>query len=204
MNILPANEGPILIRLENTCGETYSYELIGENAKYVRDEVHYRPEFDSMAVTADFGSFGIDYATENLTQSGSCAYSLTVFPTKEVAAKFITKRPLLYSIGVALIFLFTSTIFVIYDSLVRRRERTVVETAVAHGAIVSSLFPKSFRDKMVKGSEKPRRKKKEPSPTIREYVEESQSMCIDLPPPIAENFKNCTVIFIDIAVSEPC
>jgi hypothetical protein len=56
--------------------------------------------------------------------------------------------PVLFTICAVLIFAFTSAVFLVYDRLVEKRQKTVMTTAVHTSAIVSSLFPSTVRDRL--------------------------------------------------------
>jgi hypothetical protein len=59
-----------------------------------------------------------------------------------------TNDPILFTICAVLIFAFTSAVFLMYDRLVEKRQKTVMTTAVHSSAIVSSLFPSTVRDRL--------------------------------------------------------
>jgi hypothetical protein len=61
---------------------------------------------------------------------------------------YITNEPMLYSIILAVVFLFTCAVFILYTFFVERRQRKVMGKAVQSGTIVSSLFPDIIRDRM--------------------------------------------------------
>jgi class 3 adenylate cyclase len=52
-------------------------------------------------------------------------------------------------VSVALIFTFTAAMFLVYNNLVERRNTVVMKSANETHAIVSNLFPKGFRDRLV-------------------------------------------------------
>lgn len=201
LDILPEGEGPLHIVLENTCGEAYTYELFGSDAAYIGDEDYHDAIFDDMEVKANISSFTDSADTEfsrgNGDLDGTCSYRLRIYPTERVKFKYITWAPILYALGITLIFVFTSTVFLAYDVLIRRRQRKVIQAALAHGSIVSSLFPKRIREQMLNA---PTNSDDRRRGTIKDYIEESRSLSVNTPPPIAEQFDHCTVLFTDIAV----
>jgi hypothetical protein len=62
--------------------------------------------------------------------------------------RFVSSNPVYFTVGAILIFAFTSSIFLLYDYTVERRQRKVMSTAVRTNAIVSSLFPSVVRDRI--------------------------------------------------------
>ena len=63
-------------------------------------------------------------------------------------AQFVTSNPIYFTVGALLIFCFTSSVFLLYDYTVERRQRKVMSTAVRTNAIVASLFPSVVRDRI--------------------------------------------------------
>lgn len=101
-------------------------------------------QYDSLEQVADFNSF-----TKIDEQIGNpCAFTLHVYPTKRLQESYETSQPVIFTIAVVLIFMFTSLVFVLYDILVQRRQNKVMSSAVKTDAIVASLFPEQFRDQL--------------------------------------------------------
>jgi len=102
--------------------------------------------------------------------------------------------------------------FVVYDLLVERRQKRLLEEATKSGKIVDSLFPRAVRDRLFD------EKKHEPSSrklfkavsmsSDDRYLrqghaqgseEGSQSLSLGNLPPIADLYNDTTVMFADIA-----
>ena len=100
--------------------------------------------------------------------------------------------------------------FVVYDLLVERRQKRLLEEATKSGKIVDSLFPRAVRDRLFDN------KKPEPSSRklfksasmiedryLRQHAqgseEGSQSLSLGNLPPIADLYNDTTVMFADIA-----
>ena len=77
-----------------------------------------------------------------------CTRYLSIYPSQEMEDRFRSDDPFLFSMVAAGIFLFTSLVFIVYDLTVARRQRIVMDRALASGAIVNSLFPAAVRDQM--------------------------------------------------------
>jgi hypothetical protein len=56
--------------------------------------------------------------------------------------------PTIFTVCAVLIFAFTSVVFLVYDRLVEKRQKTVLTSATHTSAIVSSLFPSNVRDRL--------------------------------------------------------
>ena len=77
-----------------------------------------------------------------------CTKTLYIYPTQEMQDGFQSDDPIRFAMMTAAIFLFTSLVFIAYDLIVARRQRIVMNRALASGAIVNSLFPKAVRQQM--------------------------------------------------------
>lgn len=58
-------------------------------------------------------------------------------------------KPAIFTVGVILLFCFTSCVFIVYDFQVQRRQAIVLLSANQNSAIVSSLFPSTVRDRLI-------------------------------------------------------
>lgn len=153
-----------------------------------------------------FASFGTRNF-EGTPLDGHCRYRFLSYPTQDIWNEHHNSEPLNFAMVVAMIFLFASIMFVLYDCLVTRRQRIITNRALQTNAIVASLFPASVRKRMYAG--KPGRASlvtSTPKRKLTSYLNKngndfenpSRSLAID-PTPIADLFPSCTVLFADIA-----
>jgi class 3 adenylate cyclase len=216
VNILPESTNGITVVLANTCDQEYTYQIHGVNVEYTGPGDLHDTAFDEYEMGTEEGAY-LQGDKEKRNIDGSCLYSIRVYPSQEFENGFITNDPAVYTSVLVFIFLFTSAVFLFYDCLVERRQRVVMDTAVASSAIVSSLFPKVVRDRLYqkdKPKDKPKTKSKgkESAPGIEELTQQnrlqnfvSEIESIDETPsnamgkPIADLFEDCTVFFADIA-----
>jgi len=106
------------------------------------------PRYDEKVVTSSF----VDFANPREIDSGLgevCVYSISVYPTQEMESVFKSNAPAVYTAIVLCIFVFTTLVFIIYDSCVRRRQAVIMKSATRTHAVVSSLFPDAVRDKVL-------------------------------------------------------
>ena len=153
-DILPPGSNGIAVVISNDCGQTFTYKLHGPNATYVGKGDLHEKKYDSEGISyllsqlGDFGTSerrysGVDLATE------FCPYTIQVFPSDEMLDDFVSPNPKLFSIMAVAIFLFTSVVFLVYDHLTRARQRRILKSALQNSAVVASLFPHSFRDRVL-------------------------------------------------------
>jgi class 3 adenylate cyclase len=108
----------------------------------------------------------------------------------------VTSEPILLTVAVVLIFVFTSMVFFLYDWLVERRQKKVMKTAVQSSAIVSSLFPSQVRDRLFPMDDAKADADKGNTPKgfrVRNNVAKAASS------PVADLYPESTVMFADIA-----
>lgn len=151
--ILPPNSYGIDVVIENTCGQVFTFKILGKEAEWVgKDDLH-DADFDFMVRSAIFGQYLMEPVTDP-TYTGPpldgalCPYTFYVYPTEEMQSHFLTNKPAIYCASACLIILLTSLIFVSYDCIVERRQRIVAASAQRSDAIVSSLFPAQVKEQL--------------------------------------------------------
>jgi hypothetical protein len=153
----------------------------------------------------DFQAFGIKPPEDgqlNLeeamatTQGQQCYYRIVLYPNQELINEHLTNEALVFSSLVGLIFLCTSTIFIVYDCIVSRRQGIITKQAMRTNAIVANLFPEGVRNRMIgpdanELTQRGRVLRLAPSATHSKTTADTD--------PIADLFPECTCIFADIA-----
>ena len=209
-HILPSSLRGIYVVLNDSCGGEYTYLINGEHVIPVGHGDLHDKTFDGMKQSASFAS------VENIadgTKTGlpfrkdQCTVRMDVYPSNTFHSLFNTSTPIIMTVSVAIIFVFTALMFVFYDRLVERRQALVMTKALQSNAIVSSLFPANVRDRLMameSNSNKSRDSEKEsgsfigPNRRLRGYLSGVQDDDADQTP-IADLFPHCTVLFADIA-----
>jgi len=149
-NILSEGSNGVEVVLSDSCGSTFTYLLNGPSGVVKGDGDLHDPAYDSLRRTYTVtdgtheGDHGNDYG------HSLCAYIMDIYPTKELEESYESKDPLIFSIVVALIFVFTTMVFLVYDWAVQRRQWMIIRAARKTQAIVSSLFPKNVQDRIMK------------------------------------------------------
>ena len=141
-NILPNSNNGIHVVVENPCDESFTYILKRSEAYAVGFGDQHDPAFDEYEVNGAFQADVIEDGTIGgvpLNQEG-CPYYFHVYPTQEEENAHVTMTPVIISVSVAAVFLFTICMFFFYDYLVERRQRLLLAKATQSTAIVSSLF----------------------------------------------------------------
>eukprot|EP00934_Nitzschia_sp_Nitz4_P004396 Nitzschia sp. Nitz4//scaffold538_size3491//2//1851//NITZ4_009265-RA/size3491-augustus-gene-0.3-mRNA-1//-1//CDS//3329554128//4386//frame0 len=198
--LLPDDEDPLVIVISNTCSESFSYAVEGPSVTYIGPGDLHDPDHDSNSMTMPFSPFGLTL---------ECNYFISIYPTEQFDSAFRTNAPLIYTVVVVAIFLFTTSVFLIYDMAVERRQRRLASNAERSNAIVSSLFPRDVAQKLMESANT-----MTPRPSVKSTEDQlHQNSVVDdkricsgdyckLRPktakPIAELFPSATVMFADI------
>jgi hypothetical protein len=154
-SLLPPHFPGLILVLENNCDGPFTYKVVGEEVEYLgAGDLHQsfsgRPD---MVRTVDFGS------TNDIGGKGStlavklnqdiCNYKLSVYPSQELEDQYMTYLPLGVTLAVAMVFVITALVFLVFNGYVERRQTLVMEQAVKSTAIVSALFPEAVRDRLM-------------------------------------------------------
>jgi class 3 adenylate cyclase len=122
-----------------------------------RGDLH-DPNYDHMKRGRSF----LELANENVFRSEYtglplsdeyCIFYVTMYPSTEMEKQFTTSNPVIFAAVSVIIFLFTSIIFLLYDTKVEQRQKLVMTTAVRTTHMLSSLFPSAVRDKLLQESD---------------------------------------------------
>ena len=200
VNIVAENAHGITVVLENTCNQIFSYQIDGSNVTFLGPGDLHDHQFENLEVATSEEAF-LQVQQEYRNVSGSCLYSIRIYPSVDLQSTFVTERPVIYTVVLASIFLFTSCIFLLYDCIVERRNRLVVSSAIASNAIVSSLFPKTVRARLYKN--KTRRNSDRSENVLLSEAQKAMNQTTnprfdERNMPIADLFHDCTVLFADI------
>jgi hypothetical protein len=151
-DVLPSAEHGIYVVLESSCDQVFTYEIFGHEATYlgVGDNHDKRVDQDHLEVTYEFSP---KTALEKDSVHQFCHYYAHVFPSEEWRNQFFTDEPYMYALLVVMCFAVTTVVFILYDCLVQRRQKTVMDSAKKTNAIVNSLFPANVRDRLLEGIE---------------------------------------------------
>lgn len=188
---LPPDPNGLIVTLHNKCNQSFSFDVTGTEVNYLGKGFHHEAEYEEyekeFVLTYNNPGFtGIPMANQY------CTYTVSVYPSCQMREQFNSGTPLVYTAAVAVVFLFTIFVFTSYDYLVQRRQNHLVESATKSNAIISSLFPKIVRDRLLDDGVPDGSKS-------GSKVESSRNLGDAGDAPIANFFANTTVMFGDIA-----
>ena len=201
--ILPSNVNGITVVLESTCDGFYTYKINGDVASVVGFGDHHDPNFDHFERTARFELDRLEDGTTSgikFNREYVCSYNLHVYPSQTFHDEYVTPQPLLITFAVAMVFAFSIIMFLVYDWLVERRQKLVLTKAIQSTAIVSSLFPKNVRDRLLApGAKEGNQRNLAPNQRLKTFLNNGDQSNDINSQPIADLFPHCTVMFADIA-----
>ena len=151
-NIVTDSTQPVRVVLSNTCEDTFTYEIRGSQATFVGKGNLANLNYEDMAISVDLDETDIIIEPNTIAltlNQDLCRYTLRIYPTQEGDAYHNNFFPLIITLTVGAVFLMTATVFYLYDVMVERRQRVVLDTAQRSTAIVSSIFPKNVRDQLL-------------------------------------------------------
>ena len=149
INSLGYSTHDMLIVMKNTCGESFSVSLTSERgAEIIGEYDDHDPAYDDIGIQFPFAQkynrdAYVDFKDE------ICLYDMTIYPTKQFEDSSMSNRPLLVSWAIILVFVFTSFAFMVFDCLVTKRQKNLLNTAMKQNALVNSLFPKNIQQKLM-------------------------------------------------------
>ena len=203
--ILPTEMNGVFFILKDSCGGNYTYIINGEDVEPVGVGNLHQQNYNKMMRNASFASIEriMDGTMDGLpVQHDRCAVSIEVYPSNAFHATYNTNIPAFMTAAVVLIFLSTTLLFIVYDRLVERRQRLVMASAKQTNAIVTSLFPKNVRDRLMKETapvdDKGKKNFLSPNRRLKGFINGDQEDDAGNTP-IADLFPHCTVMFCDIS-----
>ena len=195
---MPPGTTGIIVVLENSCNQTYTYEVDGTEASFLGHGDLHDTHYDYLEAVTEFPAANV---SARALPGANCQYRLRVYPSREFENEHTTDRPLMYVIMLAAVFVFTSAVFLLYDCMVERRQKKVMKSARQSSALVSSLFPEAVRDRLYQeqkeenNTAEKKREWKAPSGASQDELCKSKGATTA----IANLYPECTVLFADIA-----
>eukprot|EP00977_Amphora_coffeiformis_P019106 scaffold6899_cov183-Amphora_coffeaeformis.AAC.39 len=152
VDILPEATQGIVLVLEDGCSEPYTYQIDGGSVTpFGHGDLHDTKydEYMKYATFADVKTISDGTEEGMKLHFDQCTFSIRVYPSDRTVETTTTNTPIVITVSVAIVFLFTVMMFFAYDRLVERRQRILMEKAKRTHRIVASLFPKNIRDQIL-------------------------------------------------------
>jgi hypothetical protein len=121
-NVLAMGVDGIIVVLENSFGEAFTYRLDGPEVTYVGPMDLHDTRYNDMEVSANVADFLLNKAGPTTRSYNSVEldgtfdnYIVRIYPSITFEEEYVTNKPATYTAVAALIFAFTSFVFVLYD-----------------------------------------------------------------------------------------
>jgi NADH:ubiquinone oxidoreductase subunit 6 (subunit J) len=180
-DILPTEAEGIVCVMRNTCNQVVTMQVNGANAYLLGGGDLHDAEYDSYAITYNLES-GLDdlqmrtVSRVGFDDSSPCQFSMTVYPSSTTQAAYNSQAATCAAIAAGVAFFVALLVFIAYDYIQERRNRSILRAAREARAIVSSLFPASVRDRLFETSrEKQRQKEKKKRKKLRKLRRKSKA-----------------------------
>ena len=204
-NILTKGSNGVIVVVRNPCNEPFTYQINGPYVTYLGVGDRHETEYDgheALSRLVDLESFALSdsYYSGAPIDIEFCPYTLHVFPSDTMKADYVSKDATFFLISVLLIFLFTSSVFFVYDWYVEKRQFRTKSEALRSSAIVSSLFPSTVRDHLYTSTKNIvlRRSKKPAKNDVSTSGIDDSTTGTGIASPIARIYPDTTVLFADI------
>jgi hypothetical protein len=219
-NILHAGADGIILVVQDTCNEEFTFEINGPNVTFLGDGDFHDEKYDHLVRTSRFATFRKNDEDEDAIEDAeACKFFLYIYPSDKMQGAYTTNAAALATMAVVLIFFFTALVFVLYDRMVQLRQEKVLNTANRTNEIVASLFPENVRAQIFAeedaGASKDKLKTFSGKQGLKHFLEEEghgeENVVAYDSKPIADFFPHTTIMFADISgftswssVREPC
>ena len=207
-NIIADKDAEMIAVVKSTDNDAATYQINGLKAKFLGEGDLHDTNFDSLEISSEFVNLGLDDFVGLPDDLKVPSLSVHLYPTESLRKNFETYNALYYTAGVIAIFVFTSTVFAVFDFTVTRQQAKVMERVIRQDKIVSNLFPQQIRDRLYGVDDEDDSQSKKENAKVKTlsngFPDVLDPNDFDNPelfdqPPIADLFPSATVFFADIA-----
>jgi len=180
----------------------FSYILNGYDADVLGfGDLHDTRFDDDVREGAFLKDFLEDGTVTGVPIDQRCTYKIRVYPSQEFYDTFITTQPLNITLVIVCVFVLAIAMFLFYNRVVERRQQKILRKAAQSTAIVSSLFPKNVRERLLQDGGEFDADKLDfgAKSKLKGFMAGEGNANDDNAAPIADLFPHCTVFFADIA-----
>jgi hypothetical protein len=134
---LPPGVNGIHAILTNSHGQVFTYLVNGHNAKYLGAGDQHDTAFDSFVYRIDIDAIVGGATNANITTTNLNRYFLAVYPSQELKAEYNSNLPLIFALVSGCGFILMALTFLLYDWMVIRKNKKIMDTAARSNAILS-------------------------------------------------------------------
>eukprot|EP00980_Cylindrotheca_fusiformis_P000969 scaffold265_cov131-Cylindrotheca_fusiformis.AAC.4 len=190
-------EPQVTDRTRESYDRVVTYQIGGNKAIILGAEDLHDTKYDSLEVTETFIDLDID---QSEVPDGLCVptLSLHVYPSGTLEKRFETHNRAIYTSVVVVIFSFTVLVFLLYDFVVGRLQRKVMDRINKQDMIVANVFPSAIRDRLyqAQGNALEQNQMASESTEVAGFASDRGEMGAA---PLADLFPNTSIVFADMA-----
>ncbi|CAB9519281.1 Guanylate cyclase (Partial), partial [Seminavis robusta] len=146
LNLLPEGVQGIHCIISKNMNQTFTYEIIGNDAIYLGEGDMHEEQYTDMGVFVDLA---LHTNPEYRTTPRNTLYRMDIYPSSKFEDTYHTGTPQRFAIILAVVFVSVAVTFLVYDLAVQHRNENLVSKAAQSNAIVSSLFPDNIRERLM-------------------------------------------------------
>lgn len=223
---LSADTDGLVCVLHASSGEVDTFTFQDGKAYYVGQGDFHDRRYDSLSYVPHVYNVSLGATWKKLADVNNLVtFYLYLYPSDQFKDKYVTTKPEKVLISVLVIFVFTASMFLVYDILLHQRLEALKISVERSNTVVNSLFPEQVRDRLYKMNSNDTDKQKKSKNIKSSLLNESkltrnnltnfivgspfaganssekgdkQPMKIDSEP-IADEFPATTIMFADIA-----
>jgi Adenylate and Guanylate cyclase catalytic domain len=193
------NTDPLYVTLTDSCNQSATWFVNGEESTLLGLDHLIPEEYASHQTTHCISTAPSVNQTHSIHQNETCSFVVGLYPSQEFREAYTSTFPVIYTSVVAIVFCLVVATFLCYDRFVQKRNEKVVRTAARSNAIVSSMFPTAFRDRLYRDSlNGPGDSAKDGLRSFLDFDEAGDTQLAS-GQPIADLFPDVTLMFADIS-----
>ena len=133
--------------IRNQCNQIFSYLIKDSQTTLLGPSDLHEREYRSMVKSLTLSPNAKDYHGAPF-DGNHCGYTVSIYPSSTMETQFSSAKPIWVTMIVACTFFAVCGAFILYDHLVERRQKIVMDRAIQSTNIISSLFPHQVRDRL--------------------------------------------------------
>jgi hypothetical protein len=187
-NVVQEGANGIVCVISDSCGRDMTYALNGPVSSFLGYGDLHDKSFDDFVHSVQLEAY------ETLVD-GVCLHELKVYPSATLRASYETNKSAVYTSVVALAFVVTAFLLIIYDKMITRRQDKTMSSAIRTSNLVSSMFPEAVRDRLMEDA-----LQNEGKTSVFDAKSNPSSLGGGFKTrPIADFFPEVTIMFADIS-----
>ena len=148
--------------LQNSCGDSSTYEIHGEGADYLGHGDLHDKSFEYLEFSIDIASLHIDNGSLRTSKSSRasstttilpldeeyCPHTLRLYPSHKLHDFYVTWTPMIFALSLVAFFGLLGLVSSSYDVITQRRMTRTLKSEQQARALIEEHFPDEFHDRI--------------------------------------------------------